>query len=73
MLDYEDLTAVFTEAYERHELTAKFERMPAKETTDKEVLIDDVFKEIQKGPFDELRDSYSGSRYAHQFDEVLTR
>jgi hypothetical protein len=23
--------------------------------------------------FDELRDSYSGSRYAHQFDEVLTR
>jgi GTPase Era involved in 16S rRNA processing len=65
LLDYEDLTAVFTEAYERHELTAKLERRPAKETTDKEVLIDDVFKEIQKGPFDELRDIEIISAFQH--------
>ena len=55
LLDYEDLTEVFTQAYNKGELTAKLERIPAKETTDKEVLIDDVFKEIQAGPFDELR------------------
>lgn len=55
LLDYEDLTSVFTEAFKRNELTAKIERRPAKETSDKEVLIDDVFKQIQVGPFDELR------------------
>jgi hypothetical protein len=33
------------------------ERKPAKETSDKEKLIDDVFQEIQAGPFDELRDA----------------
>lgn len=65
LLDYEDLTAVFTEAYGRHELTAKLERRPAKETTDKEVLIDDVFKEIQAGPFDELRDVEIISAFQH--------
>jgi GTPase Era involved in 16S rRNA processing len=56
MLDYEDLTGVLTEAYARGELTAKIDRTPAKETTDKEALIDEVFKIIQQGPFDELRD-----------------
>lgn len=56
LLDYEDLTEVFTEAYEKGQLTAKLERKPAKETSDKEVLIDEVFKKIQKGPFEELRD-----------------
>lgn len=56
LLDYEDLTSVFTEAFERNELTARIERKPAKETDDKEVLIDDLFKKIQDGPFDELRD-----------------
>jgi GTPase Era involved in 16S rRNA processing len=65
LLDYEDLTAVFTEAYERNELTAKLERRPAKETTDKEVLIDHVFKEIQVGPFDELRDIEIISAFQH--------
>ncbi len=65
LLDYEDLTSVFTEAYERNELTAKLERRPAKETTDKEVLIDDVFKEIQVGPFDELRDIEILSAFQH--------
>jgi len=65
LLDYEDLTVVFTEAYERHELTAMLERRPAKETKDKEVLIDKVFKEIQGGPFDELRDVEIISAFQH--------
>ncbi|MHC1685932.1 MAG: dynamin family protein [Clostridiaceae bacterium] len=65
LLDYEDLTSVFTEAFERNELTAKIERRPAKETADKEVLIDDVFKEIQVGPFDELRDIEIISAFQH--------
>lgn len=56
LLDFEDLTEVFTRAYERGELTAKLDRIPAKETSDKEALIDEVFNEIQDGPFDELRD-----------------
>ena len=39
LLDFEDLTEVFTQAYERGELTAKLDRIPAKETSDKEALI----------------------------------
>lgn len=56
LLDFEDLTEVFTQAYEQGKLTAKLDRIPAKETSDKEALIDTVFKEIQEGPFDDLRD-----------------
>ncbi len=56
LLDFEDLTEVFTSAYEKGKLTATLDRKAAKETSDKESLIDDVFEEIQKGPFDELRD-----------------
>lgn len=63
--DYEDLADVFIEAHERGELTATLERRPAKETTDKEVLIDDVFNEIQAGPFDELRDVEIISAFNH--------
>lgn len=65
LLDFEDLTEVFTQAFERGELTAKLDRIPAKETSDKEVLIDEVFKEIQKGPFDELRDVEIISAFQH--------
>ena len=57
LLDYEDLTEAFTQAYEEGKLTAKIERKPAKETSDKEALIDKVFQKIQKGPYDELRDA----------------
>lgn len=64
-LDFEDLTEVFTQAFERGELTAKLDRIPAKETSDKEVLIDEVFKEIQEGPFDELRDAEIISAFQH--------
>lgn len=55
LLDYEDLTDVFTKAYEDGKLTAQLNRKPAKETSDKKALIEAVFGEIQKGPFDELR------------------
>ncbi|MBP7912320.1 MAG: dynamin family protein [Streptococcus sp.] len=60
LLDYEDLADVF-EAYD----SCKLIRKPAKETADKEVLIDEVFKEIQKGPFDELRDIEIVSAFEH--------
>jgi Dynamin family. len=56
LLDYEDLTDVFTAAFERGELTVKLDRIPAKEVSDKEEKIDHVFEKIQQGPFDELRD-----------------
>jgi len=65
LLDFEDLTEVFTQAYELGELTAKLDRIPAKETSDKENLIEDVFKEIQDGPFNELRDVEIISAFQH--------
>jgi len=65
LLDFEDLTEVFTQAFDRGDLTAKLERIPAKETSDKEVLIDEVFKEIQEGPFDELKDVEIISAFQH--------
>lgn len=66
LLDYEDLTDVFSRAYDKGTVTeANIERKPAKETSDKEVLIDDVFQEIQEGPFDELRDADILSAFEH--------
>ncbi len=57
LLDYEDLTEVFVQAHEKDgRISVKLNRIPAKETSDKEVLIEEVFEEIRKGPFDELRD-----------------
>lgn len=66
LLDFEDVTEVFTHAYENGELTAKLDRIPAKETSDKEILIDDVFKEIQTGPFEELRDKEILNAFQHE-------
>lgn len=65
LLDFEDLTEVFTQAFERDELTATLDRIPAKETSDKEALIEEVFKEIQAGPFDELKDDEILSAFQH--------
>ena len=65
LLDFEDLTEVFTAAFERGELTAKIDRIPAKETKDKEVLIDRVFEKIKRGPFDELRSVEVISAFEH--------
>lgn len=54
--DYDDLMDVFSQAcHEKENLSARIDRIPAKETTDKLALIEDVFKEIQKGPFEELK------------------
>ena len=65
LLDFEDLTEVFTLAYQKGKLTAKLDRKPAKETSDKEVLIDKVFNEIQDGPFEELKDTDIISAFQH--------
>lgn len=65
LLDFEDLTEVFTQAYEQGKLTAKLDRIPAKETSDKEALIDDIFRLIQAGPFDDLRDVEILSAFQH--------
>ena len=65
LLDYEDLAEVFTQAFEREELTAKLDRIPAKETSDKEVLIDKVFANIQNGPFEELKDEEIINAFQH--------
>lgn len=58
LLDYEDLTGVFTDAYHKGLLTATLDRIPAKETADKEGLIKQVFQEITSTscPFQQLRD-----------------
>ena len=66
LLDYEDLTEVFVQAHEKDErIVVKLERIPAKETSDKEVLIEEVFEEIRKGPFDELRDPEILNAFQH--------
>ena len=57
ILDYEDVKEVFECASNEKKLEVEIEdRIPAKETSEKESLIEDVFKEIQNGPIDELRD-----------------
>lgn len=67
--DFEDLALVFTQAFENGALTAKLNRIPAKETSDKEALIDEVFKDIQDGPYDELRDAEIISAFEHAKSE----
>jgi predicted GTPase len=63
--DYEDLTVVFAEAAKQDNFTARLDRIPAKETSDKEALIDKVFQKILAGPFDELRDDEIRSAFRH--------
>lgn len=65
LLDFEDLTEVFTQPFDHGKLTAKLHRIPAKETSDKEALIDEVFKEIQEGPFEELKDTEIINAFQH--------
>ena len=66
LLDYEDLTEVFVQAHEKDgRISVKLNRIPAKETSDKEVLIEEVFEEIRKGPFDELRDPEILNAFQH--------
>lgn len=52
--DYEDMEAMAKEA-ETKGIHIELEHIPAKEIGDKEVAIQEVFDEIQNGPFKELR------------------
>lgn len=54
LLDYEDLMQSIKEA-RKNGINIECNYIKAKEVTDKEELITDVFKEIQNGPFDELK------------------
>ncbi|WP_195514086.1 dynamin family protein [Turicibacter sanguinis] len=56
LLDFQDLTEVFDSYNKQGQLTLKINHIPVKETSDKIGLIDQVFSEIQSGPFDELKD-----------------
>ena len=53
-LDYEDVEAMAREA-EKGGLNIELEHIPAKEVSDKEAAISEIFDEIQSGPFDELK------------------
>ncbi len=52
--DYEDMVAMIEEA-EKKGIHIEIEHIPAKEVKDKEEAIQEVFDEIQNGPFEELR------------------
>lgn len=52
--DYEDMEAMAEDAKDKG-INIQLEHIPAKEVKDKEEAIQEVFDEIQDGPFDELR------------------
>lgn len=54
VLDYEDVEAMAHEAKKKG-LNIELEHIPAKEVSDKEAAIDEIFNEIQSGPFEELK------------------
>lgn len=54
ILDYEDMVAMVEDAKDKR-INIELEHIPAKEVKDKEEAIQEVFDEIQNGPFDELR------------------
>lgn len=54
ILDYEDVESMAREA-KKNGLNIELEHIPAKEVSDKEAAIDEIFGEIQAGPFDELK------------------
>ena len=53
-LDFEDIVAVSVEAKKRN-INIKPIHKPAKEVKDKELALDEIFKEIQDGPFEALK------------------
>ncbi len=59
------LLTVFEEYQKNNELRVEFKHLHAKDTTDKEILIDNIFKEIQAGPIEELRDPELISAFEH--------
>lgn len=52
--DYEDMAAMVEDAAKK-DIHIELEHIPAKEVQDKDEAIQEVFDEIQNGPFDELR------------------
>ncbi len=56
LLDYEDMQEVLERAKEAGKLKYVLTQKEAKETSDKEGLIKNLFTEIINGPFEELRD-----------------
>lgn len=54
LLDYEDVEVMACEA-KKNGLNIELEHIPAKEVSDKEAAIDEIFDEIQAGPFEELK------------------
>lgn len=54
ILDYEDIEAMAIEA-QKNNINIELEHIPAKEVTDKEAAISEIFDEIQAGPFEELK------------------
>ena len=54
ILDYEDVEAMAREA-KKNGINIELEHIPAKEVSDKEIAIEEIFAEIQEGPFDELK------------------
>lgn len=54
VLDYEDVESMAREA-KKNGLNIELKHIPAKEVSDKEDAIDEIFNEIQAGPFDELK------------------
>lgn len=54
ILDYEDLLSVVKEANDKG-IQIQCEHIPAKEVKDKEQAIEQIFYEIQNGPFEELK------------------
>ena len=56
VLDYEDLVSIARDAGEKG-IKINCEHIPAKEVKDKEKSIKHIFREIQDGPFEELKQS----------------
>ena len=56
LLDYEDVEAMARDA-KQNGMNIELVHIPAKEIGDKEKAISDIFREIQTGPFEELRAS----------------
>lgn len=54
ILDYEDVISV-AEAAKSKGIIINVEHIPAKEVSDKEGAIEEIFSEIQEGPFEELK------------------
>ena len=54
ILDYEDVEAMIQDA-KKEGINIELTHIPAKEVSDKEVAISEIFDEIQAGPFEELK------------------